>query len=86
MNHKQQLQDSEEMARRWHALAERRRDHFADLYNSGRWRKYYRQHDFMAQMRATAHMVDAWDKVVNGNGSEALKLNGALRPARINLF
>jgi uncharacterized repeat protein (TIGR03809 family) len=76
MNVKQQLRDSEEMARRWHALAERRREHFADLYNSGRWRKYYREHDFLSQMRDTARMTDAWENVTRLNGAASARLNG----------
>ena len=43
MQEKQPIRDNMEMARRWHALAERRRQHFADLHDSGRWRKYYRE-------------------------------------------
>jgi uncharacterized repeat protein (TIGR03809 family) len=63
MDRKLQLRGSEDVARRWHALAERRRAHFADLHRSGRWRKYYREHDFLAQMRETSVMADAWRKV-----------------------
>jgi uncharacterized repeat protein (TIGR03809 family) len=84
MNHKQY--DSEEMARRWHALAERRREHFAELYNSGRWRKYYREQDFMAQMRATAYMVDAWDKVVRNEGVPIARVNGGARTNGLHPF
>ena len=59
----QQIRGSEEIARRWQALAERRREHFADLYASGRWRKYYREHNFLSQMHETARMTDAWSRV-----------------------
>ena len=63
MDGKLQLHGSEDVARRWHALAERRRAHFADLHRSGRWRKYYREHSFLTQMRETTRMADAWHKV-----------------------
>jgi uncharacterized repeat protein (TIGR03809 family) len=63
MDGKLQLRGNEDVARRWHALAERRRAHFADLHRSGRWRKYYRERDFLAQMRETSLMADAWHKV-----------------------
>jgi hypothetical protein len=40
------------LARRLHALAERRCAHFADLQSSGRWAHYYASQDqFMARMR-----------------------------------
>jgi len=63
MDKKLRMPDIEDLARKWKALAERRREHFNDLYNSGRWRRYYRQHSFMAQMNETARMADAWTKV-----------------------
>jgi hypothetical protein len=80
MQEKQPIRDNVEMARRWHALAERRRQHFADLQDSGRWRKYYREHDFLTQMRATTNMVDAWEKV-SRNGSVPAKVNGTSHAA-----
>ena len=64
MDTKLRMPDIEDLARKWQALAERRREHFNDLYSSGRWRRYYRQHNFMAQMHETARMNDAWTKVV----------------------
>jgi hypothetical protein len=57
------MRGSDDWARRWHALAERRREHFADLHASGRWRKYYRERDFLMQMHETARMTDAWARV-----------------------
>ena len=64
MDKKLRMPGIEDVARKWQALAERRRAHFDDLYKSGRWRRYYRQHNFMAQMNETARMADAWTKVV----------------------
>jgi uncharacterized repeat protein (TIGR03809 family) len=69
MGDKQQIRASHDMARRWQALAERRREHFADLYASGRWRKYYREHAFLAQMHETARMTAAWAEVVQPAGA-----------------
>jgi uncharacterized repeat protein (TIGR03809 family) len=80
MQEKQPIRDNAEMARRWHALAERRRQHFADLHETGRWKKYYREHDFLTQMRATASMVDAWEKVSRPNGSAATVNGNGAKP------
>jgi uncharacterized repeat protein (TIGR03809 family) len=67
------------LARRWQALAVRRREHFADLHSSGRWRKYYREQDFLTQMSETARMTDAWDRVIRPVPAPAI--SGALRSA-----
>jgi hypothetical protein len=66
MSNKLQIPGTEDIARRWYALAERRRAHFADLHHSGRWKKYYRTHNFQTQMTETARMSDAWNRVSPG--------------------
>ena len=48
------------LARRWQALAERRRQHLLELYRSGRWRRYYREDQIMAQMRDTVREIAWW--------------------------
>lgn len=41
----------EEIARRWHDLAERRLNYYNELYRSGRWTRYYpNQEQFAARM------------------------------------
>jgi uncharacterized repeat protein (TIGR03809 family) len=77
-----QIPGTPELARKWHALAERRRAHFADLYDSGRWRKYYREQSFLSQMRETARMADAWDRVARVNATMSAKpvTNGVSHP------
>jgi uncharacterized repeat protein (TIGR03809 family) len=83
-----QIPGTAEIAKRWHALAERRRDHFADLYDTGRWRKYYREQSFLTQMRETALMADAWDRVARVNGTMLAKpaANGVSHPPRRDAF
>lgn len=51
---------SNEVARKWHDLAVRRRDHLADLYHSGRWRRYFTEQNFLALMRDTVRSVESW--------------------------
>jgi uncharacterized repeat protein (TIGR03809 family) len=58
------IRTSIEMARKWHALAERRRRHFVDLYRSERWRRYYSEEAFLAQMRDVIESVEMWAKVI----------------------
>ena len=49
-----------ETARKWHALAERRRAYFVELYRSGRWRKYYAEDAFLAHLRDVMDSVESW--------------------------
>jgi len=79
MGDKLQIRGTEDIARKWHALAERRREHFTDLHNSGRWRKYYREHNFPgADARDGAH----GRRMGQGgpvNGAPPAKINGGYR-------
>lgn len=70
------VQTSVESVRKWHALAERRRRHFVELYRSERWRRYYSEEAFLSQMRDVIQNVATWDKVLGQNpreGSEPAK-------------
>src|SRR5438309_11882724 len=48
---------------KWRDLAERRRAHFVDLYNSGRWRHYYTEAQFLARMREVVETAETWAKI-----------------------
>jgi len=48
------------VARRWLALVERRREHFIDLCNSGRWRQYYTRAEMLEEMRKVLRLRDQW--------------------------
>lgn len=56
-------QMSPEIAGKWHDLAERRRAHFVDLYETGRWKHYYNESEFIALMRETVRLVDDWSRL-----------------------
>jgi len=53
----------ESIARRWLALVERREQHFADLSQSGRWRRYYTQTEFLNEMRKVLQVRDQWRRL-----------------------
>jgi uncharacterized repeat protein (TIGR03809 family) len=67
------VRTSVETVRKWHALAERRRRHYVELYRSERWRRYYTEEAFLKQMRDVIEGVDQWAKVLGltpkGEGS-----------------
>jgi uncharacterized repeat protein (TIGR03809 family) len=53
-----------ESARKWHALAERRRRHYVELYRSERWRRYFSEEAFLLLMRDAIQNVETWAKIL----------------------
>jgi uncharacterized repeat protein (TIGR03809 family) len=53
-----------ESARKWHALAERRRRHYVELYRSERWRRYFSEEAFLLLMRDAIQNVETWVKIL----------------------
>jgi hypothetical protein len=53
----------DQVAQEWRELADRRREHFADLERSGRWRHYYTEDQFLAQMRDVIRAAEAWARI-----------------------
>jgi hypothetical protein len=47
-------------ALQWRAIAERRRDHFFELHQSGRWKHYYTKGEFQEAMRAAVAIAGRW--------------------------
>lgn len=48
------------MVGKWCELALRRRAHFVELYDTGRWRHYYTEDEFVAELRKLTGMIDRW--------------------------
>jgi len=56
------LQNPNQTADRWRALAERRHKHLTELHRSGRWRRYYDGEAALLQhIEAAAADAQAWD-------------------------
>ena len=53
----------EEVAQKWRALAERRRAHFVELYQSGRWKRYYTEEQFLHCMREAMRASERWAEI-----------------------
>jgi uncharacterized repeat protein (TIGR03809 family) len=64
------LWKSDEVSLRWRSLAERRRAHFVELYNSGRWRRYYSEEAFLTQMREAVRGAEAWARLVDPSAAK----------------
>jgi uncharacterized repeat protein (TIGR03809 family) len=60
MSGQNDARSAQELARQWQALAERRRQHILELHRTGRWRRYYTEEQFTAQMRDAVRNIEAW--------------------------
>lgn len=45
---------------RWSALAEQRLEYLTDLFETGRWRRYHGERDFLENIREAKAAVEAW--------------------------
>ena len=61
-----------EITRKGRDLAERRRAHLVELYDTGRWKRYYTQEQLIGRMRDAIALVETWDR-----------LTGQISPRRI---
>jgi uncharacterized repeat protein (TIGR03809 family) len=61
---------SDQIARRWRDLADRRRSHFIELYESGRWKLYYTEADFMLRLREVFEAAEQWKKLAPAQPTE----------------
>lgn len=60
----------DDIARRWHDLAERRLAHFTDLYRSGRWQRYYASREqFAARMLDVIRAAKIWAQLAGRNSA-----------------
>ena len=71
------------IARRWLALIERRQEHFLDLCDSGRWRHYFTEAEFLDEMRKVLRVRDQWAAIAGVPlNSEDLLPDDGLPPPR----
>ncbi len=49
-------------------LAERRRAHFLDLQETGRWRHYYSESEFRASAHEVVELAEAWAQMAGRAG------------------
>jgi uncharacterized repeat protein (TIGR03809 family) len=53
----------ERVGLKWRNLAERRHAHYLDLYKSGRWKRYYTEEEFQAELRAAIELAQRWAEI-----------------------
>ncbi len=52
-----------ELTQKWRALAEQRRAHLVELYETGRWKHYYSEEQLLARMREAIRLVETWERL-----------------------
>jgi uncharacterized repeat protein (TIGR03809 family) len=57
---------SVEITRRWRDLAEKRRAHLIELYDTGRWKHYYTEDQLIARMREAIRLAETWERLAAG--------------------
>ena len=54
------------LAARWHTLAEQRLEHLTELFESGRWRRYYSERAFLENIQEAKTAVGTWRNLARG--------------------
>lgn len=54
---------------RWSALAEQRLDYLTDLFETGRWRRYHGERDFLENIREAKAAVETWRGLLNSEAT-----------------
>jgi len=67
----------DDVARKWHALAERRLAHVEDLRDSGRWRHYYEWDALIEALREAVAARDTWARLAGLPQDETAGPSGA---------
>lgn len=60
----------DEIACKWHALADRRLAYFTELYQSGRWKHYYTQERFALRMLDVIKAAKVWGDLADRRRAE----------------
>jgi len=53
----------DEVSRKLRALAERRLAHFIELCETGRWKRYFSEEEFLRRMREAMAMSERWSAI-----------------------
>jgi len=66
-----------DIAHKWQALTERRREHFVELYRSGRWRRYYSEETFRHQLSEVTAGLAAWEALAKEEAQTSEEVEAA---------
>ncbi|HEY0235836.1 MAG TPA: TIGR03809 family protein [Afipia sp.] len=62
-DHKRASNAGRSVVARWRLLAQQRLDHLIELYQSGRWKLYYKEQDFLAMVQEARAALKVWEQL-----------------------
>jgi uncharacterized repeat protein (TIGR03809 family) len=74
----------DQIAKKWHALAQRRLAHVREMERSGRWKHFYSEEQFRSYLREAEHVAALWAKLAGqfaAAPSKGAMFSGHLRRA-----
>jgi uncharacterized repeat protein (TIGR03809 family) len=66
MTHRLDVGCGQLLAGRWQRLAEQRLEYLTELFENGRWRRYYSERAFLENIREAKAAVGSWRKLARG--------------------
>ncbi|HXI07692.1 MAG: TIGR03809 family protein [Bradyrhizobium sp.] len=69
MTHRTDVARARDIVARWSALAEQRLDYLTELYETGRWRRYHSEHEFLENIREAKGAVATWRGLLDGEAT-----------------
>jgi uncharacterized repeat protein (TIGR03809 family) len=69
MAHRSDVARGREIIERWCLLAEQRLDYLTDLFESGRWRRFYSEIAFLENIQEAKTAVETWRRLLTKEGS-----------------
>ena len=87
MTHRQDVAGGHDVVARWCALAEQRLQHLTEMFESGRWRRYYSENAFLENVREARVAVETWRGLsapasIEGVSTVALSLSHPIGTSR----
>ena len=86
MTHRMDVARGRDIVGRWCTLAEQRLDHLTELFETGRWRRYYDERAFLENIQEAKAAVELWRNLLTREASRdqsAIDISwlGRIRPA-----
>ena len=78
----QQSEATSGLADRWHALTQARLEYLTNLFESGRWRRFYSEADFLENVREANTALETWSGLLT---SKAPWNKPVASPSRLDL-
>lgn len=70
---------------RWRVLAEKRLAYITDLYETGRWQRYFSERQFLSMVRETRAAVEAWQRLVPDSAPSAQVVSLTVTPSYVRV-